>query len=44
MILRRCYRSSVGLDYLVPIGLLVVRTEDRLLYVVPIYMDYYTDL
>ena len=46
MILRRCYsyRPSVGLDYPVPVGLLAVTTKDRPLSVVPIYVDYYTDL
>ena len=44
MILGRCYRTSVGLDYLVPVGLLGVLTKDIPLSVVPIYMDYYTDL
>ena len=44
MILRRCYRPSVGLDYLVPVGLLAVSRKDRPLFVVPIYVDYYTGL
>ena len=40
MILRRCYRPNVGLNYLVPVGLLAVTTKDRPLYIVPIYVDY----
>ena len=44
MILRRCYRPSVEMDYRVPVDLLTVSTKDRTLSVVPIYVDYYTGL
>ena len=44
MSLRRWYRPSVGLDYLVPVGLLAISTKDRPLSIVPIYVDYYTGL